>query len=294
LDQYRTNVFPGYQTAVNLYLQRFNAGFRLGSVTYANTRGGPACSYNVIINNTPVPIAAETPSPGEPSFRNTLSAGDRNTLALAFFFASLDQDPGLATKVVVIDDPISSLDEHRALTTVQEMRRLAERAGQVIALSHSKAFLCRIWESADPTTRAALEVSRDGAGSTLRAWDVNQDCITEHDRRHAMLREYVVTNTPNNREVACAIRPLLEAFVRVAYPAHFPPGTLLGQFRALCQQRVGTAQQILSAPDIQEVRDLIEYANRFHHDTNLTWETEVINDGELSGFVTRALSFARR
>jgi wobble nucleotide-excising tRNase len=31
---------------------------------------------------------------------------------LAFFFASLDQDAGLANKVVVIDDPISSLDEH--------------------------------------------------------------------------------------------------------------------------------------------------------------------------------------
>ena len=294
LDNYRTNVFAGYQTAVNLYLQRFNAGFRLDSVTYANTRGGPACSYNVVINNVPVAIAGAPPSPGEPSFRNTLSAGDRNTLALAFFFASLDQDLALATKVVVIDDPISSLDEHRALTTVQEMRRLAERVGQVIVLSHSKAFLCRIWESADPTMRAALEVSRDGVGSTLRAWDVNQDCIAEHDRRHAMLREYVATNTPNNREVASAIRPLLEAFVRVAYPEHFSPGTLLGPFRALCDQEVGTAQQILSAPDAQELRDLIEYANRFHHDTNQAWQTEVINDGELSGFVTRALRFTRR
>lgn len=42
LEQHRTNVFAGYQTAVNLYLQRFNAGFRLERVTYSNTRGGPA------------------------------------------------------------------------------------------------------------------------------------------------------------------------------------------------------------------------------------------------------------
>jgi len=39
----------------------------------------------------------------------------------------------------LIDDPISNLDEHRALTTVQEIRRLAERAAQVIVLSHNKA-----------------------------------------------------------------------------------------------------------------------------------------------------------
>ena len=146
LDQHRTTAFPGYETAINLYLQRFNAGFRIGGVTSGNTRGGPTCTYDVMINNTPVPVAGGEPVPGQPSFRNTLSAGDRNTLALAFFFASLDQDPTLTNKVVVIDDPISSLDEHRALTTVQEIRRLAERVAQVIVLSHNKPFLCRIWE----------------------------------------------------------------------------------------------------------------------------------------------------
>ena len=294
LDQYRSNVFPGYQTAVNLYLQRFNAGFRLDSVTSANTRSGPTCTYNVVINNTLVPVAGGAPLPGQPSFRNTLSSGDRNTLALAFFFASLDQDPGLANRIIVIDDPISSMDEHRALTTVQELRRLVSRAAQVIVLSHTKPFLCRIWEGADPTARAALEVTRDGVGSTLRTWDVNQDCITEHDQRHAMLRDYLITSTPNKREVARAIRPHLEAFLRVAYPEHFPPGRLLGPFRDLCEHRVETPEQILDGNDTQELRDLVEYANKFHHNTNPAWETEVINDAELVGFVGRALSFATR
>ncbi len=294
LEQYRTTVFPGYQTAVNLYLQRFVAGFRIDSITSSNTRGGPACTYDVVINNTAVPIAGGEAPPGEPSFRNTLSAGDRNTLALAFFFASLDQDPALADKIIVIDDPISSLDEHRSLTTVQEMRRLGERTHQVIVLSHGKTFLCNLWEGSDAGRRAALEVCRDGAGSSLRAWDVNQDCITEHDRRHAILREYLVTAAPNNREVARAIRPVLEAFVRVAYPEHFPPGATLGPFRNLCQQRLGATQQILHAADTGELRDVLEYANRFHHDTNTAWETVRINDAELRGFVERALAFARR
>jgi wobble nucleotide-excising tRNase len=294
LEQYRTTVFPGYQTAVNLYLQRFVAGFRIDSIRSANTRGGPACSYNVVINNTAVPIAGGEPAPGGPSFRNTLSAGDRNTLALAFFFASIDQDPGRADKIVVIDDPISSLDEHRALTTVQEMRRLGEEVRQVIVLSHNKPFLCSLWEGSDPGRRAALEVCRDAAGSSLRAWDVGQDCITEHDRRHAMLRKYLVTAAPNNREVARAIRPVLEAFVRVAYPEHFPPGSLLGPFRGLCQERLGTPEQILNAADTAELRDVLEYANRFHHDTNPAWETIGINDAQLRGFVQRTLAFTKR
>ncbi len=291
LEQHRTTVFPGYQTAINLYLSKFNAGFRLNSVMYADTRGGPTCTYNVIINNTPVPVGGADPAPGEPSFRNTLSAGDRNTLALAFFFASLDQDPRLANKVVVIDDPISSLDEHRALTTVQEIRRLAERAVQVIALSHNKAFLCRLWEGTDPSAGAALEVVREALGSTVRAWDVSQDSITEHDRRHAKLRDYLANGAGDLREVARLIRPHLEAFLRVAYPEHFAPGSMLGPFIGLCAQRVVTAQEILDVASIQELRDLNEYARRYHHQR---WETEPINDGELRGFVDRALRFARR
>lgn len=294
LEQHRTTVFPGYQTAINLYLQRFNAGFRLGSVTYANTRGGPTCTYNVLINNTPVPVGGADPAPGEPSFRNTLSSGDRNTLALAFFFASLDQDAGLVNKVVVIDDPISSLDDHRALTTAQEIRRLAGRAAQVIVLSHNKTFLCRLWEGMDSTMRVALEVARDPAGSTIRPWDVSQDSITEHDRRHARLRDYLSSGTGDMREVARSIRPHLEAFLRVAFPEQFPPGTLLGPFLNACRHRLRTPQQILDDRSTQELDELVEYANRFHHNTNPAWETEAINDGELRGFIDRALRFARR
>ena len=291
LERHRTTVFPGYETAINLYLSRFNADFRLDSVTYANTRGGPTCTYNVLINNTPVPIGGADPAPGEPSFRNTLSAGDRNTLALAFFFASLDQEPRLVNKVVIIDDPISSLDEHRAFTTMQEIRRLSERVGQVIVLSHNKPFLCWLWQGADSTVRAALELVRDGVGSTVRRWDVAQDSITEHDRRHTRLREYLASGAGDMREVARSIRPHLEAFLRVAYPEHFPAGSMIGSFIRLCEERVGTAQEILDAQSIQELQDLNEYARRYHHQG---WETEPINDGELRGFVDKTLRFTRR
>ncbi len=103
LDNYRQNIFPAYEVAINAYLLKFNAGFRLSSVNSVNNRGGSSCTYNVIINNVPVSLTATT----GPSFRNTLSAGDRNTLALAFFFASLDQDQHLTKKMLVIDDPMT-------------------------------------------------------------------------------------------------------------------------------------------------------------------------------------------
>ena len=294
LQQYRVSVFPNYQAAINRYLTRFNAGFHLDAVTTANTRGGPTCTYNVVINNTAVAVAGGNPQAGDHSFKNTLSAGDRNALALAFFFASIELDPNMANKIVVIDDPVSSLDEHRSLTTVQEVRRLSTRVSQVILLSHSKSFLCRTWEGADTGTRVALHVVRVGSGSTIEPWNVNHDSITEHDRRNAALHDYLNNGTGNEREIASSLRPHVEAYFRVACPEHFPPGTLLGQFRGLCDLHVNTTQQILKAQDIQELRDIVEYANQFHHDTNPAWATEVVNATQVTGFVSRVLAFVKR
>lgn len=292
LDNYRQNIFPAYETVINEYLRRFNADFRIGSLGSVNTRGGSSCSYAVVINNNEVALVSAA---GTPSFRATLSAGDRNTLALAFFFASLEQDPPLNQKIVVVDDPMTSLDEHRSLRTVQEIRQLQARTAQIIVLSHSKPFLCALWEGCDSNERAAIRIQRNANGSTLSDWNVRQDCITEHDKRHALVTDFVSTaNHATEREVAAALRPILESFARVSYADSFPPGSLLGPFIGICDQRVGAANEILNLPDITELRALVEYGNRFHHDTNAALETETINDQELLDHCRRTLTFIRR
>jgi hypothetical protein len=98
----------------------------------------------------------------------------------------------------------------------------------------------------------------------------------------------------DERSVAAAFRPTLESFMRVAYPRWFPPGSLLGQFLGLSRQREGTADQILSVSDNDELRALLDYANQFHHDTNTAWQTVMLNDNELLDFARRTLAFTRR
>lgn len=290
LNAYRVTAFPEFQTRLNEYLARFNAGFRLHEVTPSTGRGGATCTYNVLINEQPVAVGGAT-VPGRPSFRTALSAGDRNTLALAFFFASVAADPARAARVVVIDDPVSSLDEHRRLTTAQVLHRMSRAVAQIIVLSHDRPFLCRLWGDARGRQCAALQVSRTGAGSDLEAWDPGADAESEHDRRHALLREYVLQGSGDRQRVAEQIRPLLEAFLRVAEPQHCPPGQLLGAFIDLCRKRVGTNSQILEQARLHELEEIKDYANQFHHDTNAAWQTAVVNDTELAGFARRALAF---
>ena len=172
---------------------------------------------------------------------------------------------------------------------------LLPRVRQVIVLSHSKSFLCQMWEGADAQTRSAIRINRDVAGSTLASWDVRQDCITENDRRHALVNAYIrAANAATERAVAQAIRPILEAYMRVAYPGEFPPGTLLGPFINVCRQRIGQANEVMAVAHIDELVRLKNYANQFHHDTNPAWQTAAINDQELANFARRALVFTRR
>jgi len=87
LDAHTSQVISAYGQRINHYLERVNAGFRITPPTH-NYRGGtPNTSYQIVINQHPVDLGdADTPH-DRPSFRNTLSAGDKSTLALAFFLA---------------------------------------------------------------------------------------------------------------------------------------------------------------------------------------------------------------
>lgn len=166
LDNHRQAVFPAYGVAINTYLQRLNASFRIGPVAGVNHRGGASVTYTLTVDGQAVPLSTDGL---EPSFKNTLSAGDRNTLALAFFFASLEVDPQRAQKIVVIDDPMTSLDEHRSLHTRHEIDRLAREVAATVVLSHSKPFLLGVWDQCRQLQKAAIELRRDGGGSTIAA-----------------------------------------------------------------------------------------------------------------------------
>jgi hypothetical protein len=39
---------------------------------------------------------------------------------------------------------------------------------------------------------------------------------------------------------------------------------------------------------------LLEYANKFHHDTNAAYQTEIINDQQLQQFCQRSIRLTRR
>jgi len=291
LDEHRRNVFPAYASSINEYLRRFSATFKIEGVAASNPAGKPSSTYHIVINNSPVSLSG---SVGTPSFKNTLSSGDRNSLALAFYLASLDHDSNLPSLTLLFDDPVSSLDEHREVTTVQEIRRLSQSASQVIVLSHDKFFLCRILRHADPQSTATFEVKPCRNGSILDIWDPTTDVLTEYDRRHRILREYRASAIGDPRTVAESIRFVLEGFLRVARPEHFLPGSPFRDFFNKVRENLNQPSEILNQSDFNELSNILEYAHLFHHDTNPAASTATINETQLRTFVQRTLDYVHK
>lgn len=292
LDKHRNAAFPAYGVAINGFLASFNANFRLGPIDPVNNRSGSSANYKLEIDGHTVPLSS---APGTPNFRNTLSAGDRNTLALALFFAMLSADPNRNNKIVVFDDPMTSLDEHRTLHTIQQLNRLVPDVAGVIIMSHSKPFLLGVWEKCQQVSKTAIEVRRLNGGSTLAEWNVSDALVTEHDRRYLRAVEYLQNADPTlQRPVAESLRPMLEMYCRIAYSKEFPSGSLIGKFHNQCMTRIGTPSEIMPKSHLDELRDLLDFGNRYHHEANSAFATETINDTELVDFTRRTLHFMKR
>lgn len=294
LKEHRDKVFGTYQAAMNGYLVKFNADFRVEQLEPSDARGVPSSTYEFVVNKTHVTTAAAKDA--EPSFGTVLSAGDRNTLALAFFFASLQARTNLDDAIVVIDDPASSLDDGRAFATVQEIRALIGKSRQVIVLAHARPILCQLWERADKDSTATLEirnVSGVADASTLENWDAEAAAVTEYDRLHMLIREYGETSKGEAQDVAVALRPVLEGLLRVAFVDCFSPGQQLGDFLTTAKQAAQNGSPILDDAAVTELDNLREYANQFHHNTSKNWQENRsnVNEQQLSGYARRVVAF---
>ncbi|WP_210363324.1 AAA family ATPase [Rhizobium sp. T1473] len=85
-----------------------------------------------------------------------LSEGERTAIAFIYFIVQLkDQDFNLADGVVVIDDPVSSLDSSSVYQAFAFLKNAVKDAKQVFLLTHNFSFLRLLinWLQNDPASR---------------------------------------------------------------------------------------------------------------------------------------------
>lgn len=290
LEAYSGDMLETFQKRINQLLEMVTAGFRLVNIAREYKGRSPRSTYQVLINDVAIDLGDQTTPYSMPSFRNTLSAGDRSTLALAFFLAQLELDDELDKKVVVFDDPFTSQDLSRRTWTQQRIARISQKAKQVIVLSHAPQFLRLIYDSTPSAQLKTLQFCRIGKeDTTITPWDILDATRGNYFQDHGALTAFVNDGIGEVRSIARTIRPVLESYFRFKFPGDFEDTDWLGDF--LNKIRDAPNGSSLEAPQqlLEDLEDINDYSKKYHHNTNPGADSEPITDGELHSFVQRTL-----
>jgi len=291
LDTHADKMIGNYETTINKLLQGFGAGFTITGSKKSYVGGTPVSEYQILINNQPVDLGDATTSVGEPCFKTTLSAGDKSTLALAFFLAKLDHDPNKADRIIVFDDPFNSQDRSRRERTAELLKKYGGECQQLILLSHDPFFLSLVHEKLPKAERHCLQLSRvPDNNTTIEEWDVKKETQEGYFKEHATLHSYLLNGATDLRNIARKIRPVLEGYLRYRFPNQFPDNEWLGGMIKYIRDQGNVHPMIDALEDLEGIND---FSEKYHHKTNpVNADAEPIDDGELTTYVQRTLSIA--
>ena len=288
LDEQAEDIIGRFAGRINDLLKGFGTDFRIADVKRTYAGGIPSSSYQILINDTPIELGDSSTPIGTACFRNTLSAGDKSTLAFAFFLAKLEQDEGKNEKVVVFDDPFNSQDRSRRTRTKELIKKCGQDSKQILVFSHDPFFLKHLSDSLPSVEEKTLQLSRIGRKNTaIEEWDIAKETKEGYFQEHAALIAYLQDGGKNLRDVARKIRPLLECYIHYRFPGQFTDKEWLGDMIGNIQNK-GEDHQLYDL--VEELNAINDFSKKYHHDTNQAKaDTEHIDDDELQTYVKRTL-----
>lgn len=294
LDSLMTTTLTKYQTSINALLKNFGASFSIKGMS-ANFRGNaPRSEYGLLLRGKDVALEG-----GPPSFATALSEGDKRTLAFAFFVASTLEDSKLASRTVVIDDPMCSLDLNRRHHTRAVLKKIHSKVAQLIVLAHDPYFLRDLRDALRKEDKAApiaifQLVAAPNSYTDFALIEIDKECESVYSQHHRLLNDFGAGKGGDPQSVAKAIRPMLEGYLHRRFPGLLPKDLMFGQVVVLIRDSVATSPLCHAKNLVDELNEINDYAGQFHHDANPDADAAVVTAAELMTFVDRALGVAHR
>ncbi|MFZ2207177.1 MAG: AAA family ATPase [Porticoccaceae bacterium] len=294
LDGLMTTTLSKYQVAINALLKKFGASFSIKGMS-ANFRGNaPRSEYGLSLRGKDVALEG-----GPPSFATALSDGDKRTLAFAFFVASTLEDPKLASRTVIVDDPMCSLDLNRRHHTRAVLKKIHSKAAQLVVLAHDAYFLRDLRDALRKEDKSAMiavfQLAAAQSNYTdFAALDIDKECESDYARHHRVLNEFGAGAGGDPKFVAKAIRPMLEGYLHRRFPGLVSKELLFGQVVVHIRDATAPSPLCHAKNLVDELNEINEYAGQFHHDTNPDADSVAVTASELKTFVERALGLVHK
>lgn len=176
-----------------------------------------------------------------------LSEGEKTAIAFLYFLKSLhDKDFDIANGIIIIDDPISSLDANSLFCAFGFMKERVKDAGQLFILTHNFAFFRQIknWyhhiRPKNLTRFYMIETSYLGTNRTANILPLDK-LLHQYDSEYHYLFKLVYTCANASSEgrsleayyhLPNVARRLLESFISFKHPK-IPGGELYNQIKEI-------------------------------------------------------------
>lgn len=212
--------FTNYQTQINYYLGTvFKTLFRIDNVVHVAPQGRATQSkigYKLTIDGKDISFAPNQPF----SAKECLSEGDKSTIALAFFLSKLDIDTNRHNKILVFDDPLSSLDTNRRTYTIGIIKALFSQMKQVIVLSHNEYFLHEIGRDFRAVDKNTLRITENFAAkaSIIEVCDLDDLVKNDYFKHIEALEAFRISPNQAIKDTVLGwLRNVLESHLRFKF-----------------------------------------------------------------------------
>lgn len=261
-----------YGDIINNYLQNvFCTDFRIENIKDGGYRGrsrDASLTYSLTFKGKPLSLDTDD----NLSFKNTLSEGDKNTIAFSLFLAKLDKysEEELKNKIIVFDDPLTSLDLNRRNATINELVKMYQKTKQTLVLSHNLAFLLELnnRRKIKGKDKKVLQIEKQIDKSIIREFKLRDELSAEFASCIEKIEKFKESGADEDMEPAInSIRLSLEAILKFKYGRYL--STLDGTFGQIiseleksstCRFVDGEKQKV-----IDDLNELNEMSWRAHH-----------------------------
>jgi wobble nucleotide-excising tRNase len=183
LGEEQSAFLASYFERLNEYFQRFGSReFELRR--HVDYRGHlPVVSIEVLFRSSSVPNAR---------VEHLFSASDRRALSLAVFWAQVYglAESERAKTILVLDDPVTSFDEHRIAAHNDAVLKASRDFRQVVVLTHFRDQVARFLRAYAGEGPRILALQRDGEATKIVAGDVEALTATDHEQARKRLFDF--------------------------------------------------------------------------------------------------------
>lgn len=296
-----------HKDSINQLLKNFHSMIRIKELDKDNKGKGGSTRLKYVITFIDKELSVENVDDNKHIFEHVLSLGDRSALALAFFLSKFSK-ANSGDSIIVLDDPMSSLDSYRKDATIVEIEKLINNGYQTIVFSHDPFFLSEIqkysilsqhtkcfeidvsYKKSDPLK---ADSSQYISSQMVERSDYDSHVLHSYHKEYNKLYDFVADAKDESKvEIARSIRPILEAHLRFLYPREFNEGVWLGNMITKIREETDPTSHFYDTHgQIGQITKINEFSKAFHHADGFDTQIQSLDLQTVQSYAQETLQF---